>query len=347
MVLLCDYSIRTDQNSTVYILVAFLFRTIRLLELDKSKPLVDPTTEEVIQRETQNRLVWACYFMTTGVDLNSCWREHLPDAPLPCPERDYALGSLSTPVSLQHVEKNPSQELIKSLDLSALTILVMRLRAKTLKLATLAYTAPGRSDTDKYYRLIRKEPSNIDLWDSKSEFLQIIERLNFIRNNVSPQYCIESLQHQLPKNKPSIGATFLFHFLMHAVIFDLTRISLPGFNFPLAKAFINAPTKIRSHYQNLCRSHAVEVSNLIRQGLDYGEGALDDVFCADATVESAKIQIIYAAAVNRTIDVARDTEANLEVHLQFLKRFHQGKAGNSHCVSKEFIGEAHVVSPWL
>jgi hypothetical protein len=314
MVLLCDYGIRADQNAMVFILVALLFRTVLLHGLDKPKPLVNPTTEELIQRETQNRLVWACYFIdlftATGVELNSCWHDHKPNLPLPCPEREYAIGSLSTPVFLQQVESNPSKELIQSLDLPALTLLIMSLRSRALK-------------------FIRAEPSHINVWDPTSEFRKILEQVQFIRLHLPTQYRTENLPHPLHKNRPSIGAIFLFHFLMHGVVFDLTRISLPGFNFPQAKVFHLAPVQVRSTYQDLCRVHAAEVSSLLRQGLDYGNGALDDVFCADAAVESGKIQIIYAAAVNRTVEVVRETETNLEVHLQFLNRFNQGKAGNS------------------
>lgn len=138
MVLLCDYGIRADQNSMVFVLVSFLYRVIRLLGLDDPGPLENPNDYlAALQRETENRLVWACFFTdlftATGVDKNACWKGVTPNIPLPCAEWT-SLSQTSIPQHyLAHVENSAMSSVLHDLDLSGLSILVMRLRMTSLR----------------------------------------------------------------------------------------------------------------------------------------------------------------------------------------------------------------------
>ncbi|KAH7329468.1 hypothetical protein B0I35DRAFT_474073 [Stachybotrys elegans] len=315
MVLLCDFGIRADQNPMVFVLVAFLYRVIRLLELDHRPPLENPfDPQQVGQRETENRLVWACYFidlfLTTGVSENSCWKDYTPGIPLPCLEQNFVAKVPSPQQFLPDVEANLTPDAVKRMDISALSILVIRLRARVLK-------------------LIRTTPPAVRLWSKESEFVQIIDRLDVIRQNLAPEYCVADIDKDDSQKIHSLGGLLFFHFLIHAVVFDLTRISLPGYNFPLAAAFHHAPQQFVRQCQDRCRFHAVHISNLIRKGLEFGRAVFADVFCADAALESAKIQIIYAATVNHTPHIYTATQENINLHLTFFKVFNRGRNGPS------------------
>lgn len=163
------------------------------------------------------------------------------------------------------------------------------------------------------------------IWESTSEYMQIIEQLKTIYNNLPEKYYLSELNIYILKDKGMLGAVFAFHLMAHAVLFDLTRISLAGFNFPLAPAFKNAPPEFRSYCQDLCRFHAGQVSEFIRKGMAHGRAPFDDIFCADAALESAKIQIIYAATVNRTAQTVQVTRENININLAFLLTVNRGK----------------------
>lgn len=138
MLLLCDYGLRADQNAMVFVLISFLYRTIRLLSLDSPEPLESPASpDEILQREMENRVVWSCYFIdvfvASGVEKNSCWKDYIPDIPLPCPEQNFLSCTLSAPQYLQRVEEVGIVPAMPDLDLFSLTIVVSRLRWDLLR----------------------------------------------------------------------------------------------------------------------------------------------------------------------------------------------------------------------
>lgn len=187
--------------------------------------------------------------------------------------------------------------------------------------------------------LIRTPDIHGDIWDPSSPFLQIIQRLDAIYQNIPERYHLNDLNMYILKDNHLLGATFFFYLLVHAVVFDLTRISLAGFNFPLAAAFQRAPPEFRLQCQDRCRFHAEQVSDLIRRGMLHGRAAFDDMFCADAALESAKIQIIYAATVNRATEVVGTTRENLKTHFEFLEMFNRGKDAPSPFVRHSILSK--------
>lgn len=115
----------------------------------------------------------------------------------------------------------------------------------------------------------------------------------------------------------------MLHFFYHSLICDLTRISLPGFDFPLASSFRTAPLAFRRQCQERCRFHADEISRLIRTGLIHGRRAFDDLHCAMAAVESVKIQIAHTCtATLNDRDERAKTAANIRSNMTLLDMVH-------------------------
>lgn len=160
------------------------------------------------------------------------------------------------------------------------------------------------------------------VWEPSSEFLRIIDQLMALYNNLPERYYLTDANLYALQDKGMLGAVFALHLFIHAVIFDLTRISLAGFNFPLAPVFKHAPSEFRAHCQSLCRFHASQVSDIIRTGMAFGPNAFDDLFCPDATVESTKVQIIYAATVDQSPQTLQVTRDNIITNLNFLLGIH-------------------------
>lgn len=171
-------------------------------------------------------------------------------------------------------------------------------------------------------RLIRVAGDSMHIWEPPSHFVRIIDQLNTLYNNLPEKYYLTDANFFVLKDKGMLGGVFALHLFIHAVIFDLTRISLAGFNFPLASAFKNAPLPFRAHCQNLCRYHAAQASHIIRTGMDFSPNAFDDLFCPDAIIESTKVQIIYAATVDQSPQTLQETRDNIITNFSFLLGIH-------------------------
>lgn len=88
----------------------------------------------------------------------------------------------------------------------------------------------------------------------------------------------------------------------------------------------------------------MHTSCLIRQGVAHGRVPFDDIFAADAALEAAKIQIIYAAAVNQTTRVIQETGENVSITLQFLKILNRGKVTPSQYVSASIPSYCNIAN---
>lgn len=137
MVLLCDYGLREDKNAMVFVLISVLYRMVRLLSLDTYRPLeAGSTPQQIMERESEIRLVWACYYLDVlvgnGVEKNLCWRDDVPAIPLPCPEENFLSQTPSQPYFLEDIERNDIADVVPNLDFQAISILVLRLRSKVM-----------------------------------------------------------------------------------------------------------------------------------------------------------------------------------------------------------------------
>ncbi|KAH8125289.1 hypothetical protein LI328DRAFT_155837 [Trichoderma asperelloides] len=325
--LLCEYGLREDQHALVFILLAFLHRAIRLLSLDSPRPLHSHrTAAQMIQREVENRIVWASFLIdglaANGVEKNMCWKDHIPDIPLPCPDDCFTSQLASPPHYLLQIEGSGMHEAITELDLSSLMILVVRLRTKVMQYDLFHFHFWVAYLLMFSRRLIRVAGDSMHIWEPPSHFVRIIDQLNTLYNNLPEKYYLTDANFFVLKDKGMLGGVFALHLFIHAVIFDLTRISLAGFNFPLASAFKNAPLPFRAHCQNLCRYHAAQASHIIRTGMDFSPNAFDDLFCPDAIIESTKVQIIYAATVDQSPQTLQETRDNIITNFSFLLGIH-------------------------
>jgi hypothetical protein len=164
--------------------------------------------------------------------------------------------------------------------------------------------------------------------------MRIIGHLDTIYQCLNVKLHLSDANIPMLKADGRLGGVFFLHFLLHAVVFDLTRVSLPGFTFPLASAFQHAPPDFRSDIQTRCWHHALLASELVRKGLHFGREAFDDIFTTDAALEAAKIQIIYASTVSLAPDVIMKTRDCLSSTLHFFATVDRGKSGQNQYVRR-------------
>lgn len=337
MILLCEYGLRTEQHSLVFILSGCIFRTIRLLGLD-IPPRESEEQPTSLEKEINNRLVWSCYtldvLLASGVDKNSSWRNDVPSVALPSSDKDFLLRVSTTPQYLEEIEASSSFHLVSQSDLPTIITILARLRCKVLR-----YDGPSSESKFANHRprLIRATTSaQIKLWDPESPFLSLLRQLDAFYENLPERFHITDLNTYIHKDQHTLGVLFYLHFMYNAAIFDLTRISLAGFSFPLAEGFQDSPAEFRTQCQERCHFHANVVSDLIHQGFAVGRMAFDDMFCADVALESAKIQIIHSATVGGNAQAVEKTRQNLKTILQLLVLQNVGKSSQSTYVREPY-----------
>ena len=92
----------------------------------------------MMQREVENRIVWACFVIdglaANGVEKNMCWKDNVPNIPLPCSDACFNTSQLSLiPHYLSQIEDSAMHTVIADLDLAALLVVVVRLRTKVMQ----------------------------------------------------------------------------------------------------------------------------------------------------------------------------------------------------------------------
>ena len=157
-----------------------------------------------------------------------------------------------------------------------------------------------------------------DLWQPQSPFLQMLQRLEVWYDNLPELLLMNDLNVYVHKELNILGAVYMLHIFFHTVVTDLTRISLPGYAFPLAAAFRSAPPHSLRQCQDRCRYHADEVAGLIKTGLAHGREAFDDIHCKAAALEAAKIQIVHTATTGNSPEVRQRASENIRTCIQLL-----------------------------
>ncbi|KAI5464232.1 hypothetical protein BGZ63DRAFT_148513 [Mariannaea sp. PMI_226] len=279
MVLIAEYAAMSGRNAWGFLLVGSAARVLRLLELDVPKTM-EPTlaSPEAIEVESSRRLLWACYLLDaqigSGVDKNLNWRDDVPQIPLPSPEEAFACGTISGPE--------------ETATLSSFTSLPERIRVNLR--ANLVYLGWLRS---QILRLNRVSESALPPWDEKSTYLQLLHTVESWYDTLPGDLRLTDLNIYVHKERNTLAAVFMLHFAYHSAVADLTRVSLPGFEFPLSTLFKNAPPSFRRQCQERCRHHADEVSKLVELGLATGGMALEEQFCITSAFEATKIQVVH------------------------------------------------------
>jgi len=181
-------------------------------------------------------------------------------------------------------------------------------------------------------RLIRSKDQPYDLWQPRSPFLQTIQQLETWYSSLPDLLLIHDLNAYVHKELNILGAVYMLHFYFHTVVTDLTRISLPGYAFPLASAFRAAPLPFIRQCQNRCRYHADVISKLVRSGLVHGRLAFDDMHCATAAFEAAKIQIVHTATTGNGPEERSRASDNIRACIRLLDLARVGRNKPSHFV---------------
>ncbi|KAL7892982.1 hypothetical protein HDV64DRAFT_272949 [Trichoderma sp. TUCIM 5745] len=309
MVLICEYSIFMDQHALAFVIFGCCVRVMRLLGLDSPEKAAVPSgLAHMTQLETERRLLWSCYlldsFLGGGVDGNLYWKDDFPGVPLPCSDASFIAqeqyADFETP-KLSAFELYPDRSY---LNLRSHTIYLVQLRTRVL-------------------RLIRNNNQQINIWYPGSPFLDIIQRLEIWHAGLPERLVISDFNVYIHKELNTISAVFMLHFLYHSIVCDLTRVSLPGYVFPLSAAFHSCPQEFRRQCQERCRFHADEISRLVHAGFGYGIRAFDDLHSLMATFESTKIQIIHTAtATSNSSDIRERTSHNIRLNMRALDILH-------------------------
>jgi hypothetical protein len=154
-------------------------------------------------------------------------------------------------------------------------------------------------------RLIRISKLDTNIWEEDSPFCKLLQKIQLWHEELPSPLQLTELDIYIHRESNTVAAAFMLHFAYHSTVCDLTRVSLPGFDFPLASSFHHAPPAFRRHCQEKCRYHADAVSKLVERALALGGRALDDTFCIGSIFEATKIQAVHTATSTQTGDVER------------------------------------------
>ncbi|RMJ17614.1 hypothetical protein BHE90_011146 [Fusarium euwallaceae] len=282
LTLLTEYCLQIGQFADAFQLLGNCYRSIRLLSLDSpAQYLPTQVRGDMTQKESQVRIVWACYTMdhvlSAGVPQNSSWSRP-PPIPLPVPDSDFlSQMSPSTPAPLD-------------LDAFAATSGV----GCTSPRAHYIYLSSLRT---KALRMIRQTMTLDDLTSPESSYLKLINEIDVWYNALPEALLLSSHRIYALQEMKTLSATMHLHLAYHAAVAALTRISLPGFNFPLSSTMRRAPPAFISQCQTRCRYHSDQISRIIEIALPHGMEPFDDQFCGIAALEASKVQIIHAAII--------------------------------------------------
>lgn len=160
-------------------------------------------------------------------------------------------------------------------------------------------------------------------WQPDSAFNRLLDLLHQWHSQLPPFLELNDMNMYGQKELYNLSAFFTLHLMYHSCIFDLTRVTLAGYSFPLATAMASAPMDAKKRYQFMAWEHAVKVSDLLNKSFEYGSAALDDYFVPTAAFESTKIQVIYTTTVaNGDADVYASAASNVNTNLRVLTATH-------------------------
>ncbi|OQV07020.1 Fungal specific transcription factor domain-containing protein [Cladophialophora immunda] len=304
LVLISEYGAGACGNAIAFVLAGCCQRLARLLGLDATSRSSVRSGFESCEHESRRRLMWSCFILDgivgSGVDAHSLSKDTIPKIPLPRPESEFLSQVPIDEQELPRLESMESPEAIQPVDYRGQVVYLVQLRTQVL-------------------RLIRGSLSASDIQGPDSPFVDLLNRLESWYANVPAKLRITDLNMYILKELNMLGPVFALHLFYHTAVSDLTRVSLPGFNFPLAATFEEVSEGFRRDCQRRCRHHADEVSRLIGIGLKHGTRPFDDPFCFTAAYETTKIQIIHCTTTeNRRQRERSSAEANIRCNTRLM-----------------------------
>ncbi|KAK6367405.1 hypothetical protein LTS17_010331 [Exophiala oligosperma] len=304
LILISEYGASAHGNAIAFVLAGCCHRLARLLGLDHSYDANIKPGAEACDQESRRRLMWSCFVLDSivgsGVDTHNSSKYSLPDIPLPASDEDFlAQYPNQTGEKLQAMER---PEVTHNINYRGQLVYLVLLRTQVL-------------------RLIRQSLSAGDVENPGSPFRELLDNLESWYANMPSRLRVSDINIYIHKELNTLGAVFSLHFLYHAAITDLTRVSLPGFNFPLARTFEHVSDEFRQDCRQRCRHHADEISRLIEIGLRHGVRPFDDTFCFTAAYEVTKVQIIHSTTAAPRRGTGTDhgqAEANIRCNIRLM-----------------------------
>ena len=151
--------------------------------------------------------------------------------------------------------------------------------------------------------------------------MQTVHALETWPSSISAQLQLTELNIYVHKELHTLEPLFYLHLAYHTLICDLTRISIPGFDFPLAAAFRVAPQAFVSQCQNLCQYHAAQVTQVLRMMNQHVTPLFTDCTTRMAVYETTKIMIVYVASMgegSHGSDLGRQLLENITFNMKVL-----------------------------
>ncbi|PKS12422.1 hypothetical protein jhhlp_000628 [Lomentospora prolificans] len=286
MVLYAEYGLRIGDNAFVYMIVGCCTRMSRFLRMDEEDSRPDSPEihgEALTRRESKRRLMWSCYildsFVGAGVDGNLSWVTDIPNIPLACSERNFLHRTNNPPV---YAEVDRRLHSLTPTGLRGNICRVVYIRTQILR---------HLRDHDA------GNPARPPPWDESSTFMTLLNQVEAWCKELPDFLTFNDINIYIHKEQNTPGSYFFLHLMYHACVFDLTRVTLPGYNFPLAAALADAPADFIVKNRQKAWHHACCVSTLLSSALECGSGALDDHYTSTAAFESTKIHVIYLTTV--------------------------------------------------
>ncbi|KAJ0142973.1 Methyltransferase psoC [Fusarium oxysporum f. sp. albedinis] len=304
LVLLCELALHTGQDALAFMLCGCCHSAARLLALDRPTPPSNSgeVSEDNILIEARRRVLWSCFILDSivgsGVNENLRWRDGAPQIPLPSSDQSFLSQAWDTEAPLflpRNSDSFPSGEELQRYNLRSNLIYLMSMRTRVL-------------------RLIRTNPDVVDISNIQSPFMQTLDALEAWNNSISSQLQLTEFSIYVHKELNTLESLFYLHLSYHILVCDLTRISIPGFAFPLAAAFRGAPQAFISHCQDVCRHHAAQVSRILRMMAQHLNFLFAESTTYAATYEATKIMIVYAASLSGN---EHDTRMGLKEDVMF------------------------------
>ncbi|RKK11786.1 hypothetical protein BFJ66_g10462 [Fusarium oxysporum f. sp. cepae] len=304
LVLLCEFALHTGQDALAFMLCGCCHSAARLLALDRPTPPSNSgeVSEDNILIEARRRVLWSCFILDSivgsGVNENLRWRDGAPQIPLPSSDQSFLSQASDTEARLflpRNSDSFPSGEELQRYNLRSNLIYLMSMRTRVL-------------------RLIRTNPDVVDISNIQSPFMQTLDALEAWNNSISSQLQLTEFSIYVHKELNTLESLFYLHLSYHTLVCDLTRISIPGFAFPLAAAFRGAPQAFASHCQDVCRHHAAQVSRILRMMVQHLSFLFAESTTYAATYEATKIMIVYAASLSGN---EHDTRMGLKEDVMF------------------------------
>ncbi|PNP74389.1 hypothetical protein FNYG_12438 [Fusarium nygamai] len=287
LVLLCDFALQTGQDALAFMLCGCCHSAARLLALDRPMLLSNngENSKESILAESKRRVLWSCFVLDSivgsGVNENLRWRDGPPQILLPSSDQTFLsqIPSAEAPLFLpRRSDVSPSSEDLQKYNLRSNLIYLMSIRTRVL-------------------RLIRTNPYDGHISGPQSPFMQLLQALEAWGNSISTQLQLTEFSIYVHKELNTLESLFYLHLSYHILICDLTRISIPGFAFPLAAGFRAAPGPFVSHCQDVCRHHAEQVTRILRMMAEHLNPLFSESTTYAATYEATKIMIVYTASL--------------------------------------------------